>query len=121
MWTAFLATILAPVVILALDYVYRLESDLYRLIQNSGPDLCLVSLGASVPVFLDARVVELLGTKAPGLESFAILGILLARGLCIRFNRQPPPNLSRYTGFACGMLCLLFVGAILVLAYWKAD
>ena len=121
MWTAFFATVLAPVVVLALDYIYRFESDLHELLEKSGPDLCLLSLGASVPVFLDSRVVAALGGHVAELEFVIIFGILLLRGFCFRFNLHGYSRLWKYTGLACGCGSIVLVGAILIFGYWKTG
>ena len=121
MWIAIVGSILAPVVLLAFDYVYRFGSHLDELVEKSGPDLCLLSLGATVPVFLDSRVAAALGSHVGGIEFATIFGILLLRGFCFRFNNQPRPKLWRYTGLICGLASFIFVGGILVFGYWKTG
>jgi hypothetical protein len=118
--TAIFATIVAPLLVLGLDYVYRANTSMNDLVLKAGPDLCLVSLGASVPVFLDARVIHAIGNR-PGLEVGAILGIILARGLCLRFNGQLPNVSFKYAGMACDIACILFVGGIMIFGYWNAG
>jgi hypothetical protein len=55
------------------------------------------------------------------LEAATILGIVLVRGACLRFNNQSPPRKFKYAGLAAGITCLLFVGGILVFGYWGAG
>ena len=56
MLTFLLVTFLVPPLILAADYVQKTELSLKELIQKAGPDLCSLSLGASVPHILRLHI-----------------------------------------------------------------
>lgn len=117
MITLILVTFLVPPLILAADYVQKTELTLKDLVQKSGPDLCSISLGASVPVFLDTRVQTALSNRAPVLEIIGILVLFILRGTCIRINRQTLPPQYAYAGAIVGIASIFLVGGIMVFAY----
>jgi hypothetical protein len=117
MITLILVTFLVPPLILAADYVQKNELTLKELVQKSGPDLCSISLGASVPVFLDPRVQTALSNRAPVLEIIGILVLFILRGTCIRINRQTLPTQYAYAGAIVGIASIFLVGGIMVFAY----
>jgi|SRR5882672_10736459 len=112
MLTFLLVTFLVPPLILAADYVQKTELSLKELIQKAGPDLCSLSLGASVPVF---RTV--LGGEGPAVELIGILVLLIFRGACIRLNRQHLPTRYSYAGTVVGIASVFVVGVIMLLGY----
>jgi hypothetical protein len=114
-----LVTFVVPLLILGTDYVQKTELTLNELIEKSGPDLCSLSLGASVPIFLDPRVRTGLGEQGPVLEIIGILLIFLFRGLCVRFNRDVLPDHLRYAGAILGIGSVFFVGGIMAVGYLR--
>jgi hypothetical protein len=117
MLTFILVTFLVPPLILAADYVQKTELTLTELIQKSGPDFCSISLGASVPVFLDPRVHATFSNRAPVLEIIGILVLFILRGACIRINRQTLSQPYAYAGAIVGIASVFLVGGIMVFAY----
>jgi hypothetical protein len=115
--TFILVTFVVPLVILGTDYVQKTELGLKELIEKSGPDLCSISLGASVPVFLDPRVRAGFGEQGPVVEIIGILLVFLFRGLCVRLNRQVLPDRFRYAGPVLGIASVFFVGGIMITGY----
>jgi hypothetical protein len=116
--TFILVTFIVPLVILGTDYVQKTELSLKELIEKSGPDLCSISLGASVPVFLDPRVRTALGEQGPAVEIIGILLIFFFRALCVRLNRQVLPSRFRYAGAVFGIASVFFVGGIMISGYF---
>lgn len=117
MLTFILVTFLIPPLILVADYFQKTEFTLKELIQKSGPDLCSLSLGASIPVFLDSHVRAAFGAESPAVELIGILMLFTFRGACIRLNRQRLPARYAYVGTAVGIGSLILVGAIMFFGY----
>ena len=117
MITFILVTFLIPPLILAADYVQKTELTLKELIQKSGPDLCSISLGASVPVFLDSHVQAALSGQGPAVELIGILLLFIFRGVCIRLNRQRLPIRYAYAGTILGIASVSLVGVIMLFGY----
>jgi hypothetical protein len=117
MVTFLLVTFLVPPLVLAADYVQKTELSLKELVQKAGPDLCSLSLGASVPVFLDARVRSALAELGPLVEIIGILLIFILRGACIRLNRQTLSGRYVYAGTALGVGSIFLVGVIMLVGY----
>ena len=117
MLTFLLVTFLVPPLILAADYVQKTELSLKELIQKAGPDLCSLSLGASVPVFLDPHVRTVLGGEGPAVELIGILVLFIFRRACIRLNRQGLPTRYAYAGTVVGIASVFVVGVIMLLGY----
>jgi hypothetical protein len=82
-WTALLSILVLPIIILVANYL--LDSDpMDEVLKRSGPDLCLIGLGASGSVFLDAKVAAAYALP-PQLLLMVIMGIILIlRGACSR-------------------------------------
>jgi hypothetical protein len=117
MITFILVTFLIPPLILAADYVQKTELTLKELIQKSGPDLCSISLGSSIPVFLDSRVRAALAGQGPAVELIGILLLFIFRGICIRLNRQRLPARYAYAGTVVGITSVSLVGVIMIFGY----
>ena len=121
MYIFLFVTFFVPLLVLAADYVQKTELELAELIKKSGPDLCSLALGASVPVFMDPRVIAAFGESGPGVEFVGILLIFIVRGGCIRLNRQVLPPRYNYIGAVLGTASIFFVGAIMTVGYLKAG
>ena len=121
MYTFLFVTFFVPLLVLAADYVQKTELELRELIKKSGPDLCSLALGASVPVFLDSRVIAAFGESGPGVEFVGILLIFILRGGCTRLNRQHLSSRYQYIGAILGTASIFFVGAIMTFGYLKVG
>jgi hypothetical protein len=121
MYVFLLVTFFVPLLVLAADYVQNAELELTELIKKSGPDLCSLALGASVPVFMDPRVFAAFGESGPGVEFVGILLIFIVRGGCIRLNQQALPPRYNYVGAVLGTASIFFVGAIMTVGYLKGG
>jgi hypothetical protein len=53
LWTVLLATVVIPFLFLLVEYVYHPSATVVSTLQKSGPDFCLIGLGASGSVFID--------------------------------------------------------------------
>jgi len=121
MYTFLFVTFFVPLLVLASDYIQKTELELKGLIKKSGPDLCSLALGGSVPVFMDPRVIAAFGESGPGVEFVGILLIFIVRGGCIRLNRHALPSGYEYVGAVLGTASIFFVGAIMTVGYLKVG
>jgi hypothetical protein len=120
-YTFLFVTFFVPLLVLTADYIQKTELELRELIKKSGPDLCSLALGASVPVFMDPRVIAAFAENGPGVEFVGILLIFILRGGCIRLNRQTLSPGYEYMGTILGTASIFFVGAIMTVGYLKAG
>ena len=81
------ATLLVPFLVLVGDYVYRSESSLSQVLQQSGPDLCLLGLGSVGSVFIDRKVASAFPVPPQLAGIIVALLIFVFRGFCFE-NRS---------------------------------
>jgi hypothetical protein len=119
-WTALLSILVLPIIILVANYL--LTSDpMDDVLKRSGPDLCLIGLGASGSVFLDPKVSAAYALP-PQLLLMVIMGIILIlRGACSRVltrgGTAPTIRPGWSVGFGMASICLVF--GVLTYGYFK--
>ncbi len=106
-----------PFLVLVADYIYRFESSLSQVLQQSGPDLCLLGLGSIGSVFLDKKVASVffLPPQLAGVVVAVLIFIL--RGLCLKISKYPISGWTVFGNLCLGSASLTVIGAILVYSY----
>lgn len=87
MGIALLASLILPIVVLMLDYFIRSkiqgEQSWRELVKFSGPDCCVLSMGATGAIFVDPNVSAIRGLKSPIFAVFLVLFLIAMRVACI--------------------------------------
>jgi ABC-type Mn2+/Zn2+ transport system permease subunit len=119
---AVVATLFLPLAVLGLDYFIRakIEGGTWgQLVGRSGPDCCVLSMGATGTLFVDPNISSTAGFNSPLFIILLILFLIFMRVACInkdvaRSEGGVPPNL-RYG--ICSLLAICFV---MVFGYYFA-
>jgi hypothetical protein len=108
------ATFFLPLAVLALDYFIRatLQSGSWgELIKTSGPDCCVLSLGATGAIFVDPHVSSIRGVNSPLFIIALIIFLIFMRVACIKADKPTSkskvPSSLRYG--VCSILAIFFV------------
>jgi hypothetical protein len=111
------ATIGIPFLVLVVDYVFRTESGFVETMRGSGPDLCLLGLGAVGSVFLDSKVASAFFIPPALGGTVVVLIIFGLRGVCFRLQKLPLTTGVAFATMVMGIASVLVVGAVLVFSY----
>jgi hypothetical protein len=117
--TVVACTVGLPFLVLVSDYMFRVEANLITVMRMSGPDLCLLGLGAVGSIFIDPKVVAALHGLPPLVPGIAVIFVIfILRGLCFRLGKSTT-NSAAYVILLSGVLSLTLVSGILVYSYWN--
>jgi hypothetical protein len=111
------ATLVLPLLVLVVDYIFRIDTGLNDTMRNSGPDLCLLGLGSVGSVFLDPKVVGAFFIPPQLSGAIVVLIIFLLRGVCFRLQKRPTTTLLSVGTMMLGLASISIVGSILVYGY----
>jgi hypothetical protein len=115
------ATLLLPLAVLALDYFIRAKvqgGTWFQLIESSGPDCCVLSLGATGAIFVDPHVSAVDGIRSPLFIIALIIFLLFMRVACIKStaptSEDQAPSSLRYGLFSLLAICFVVCYSYLV-------
>lgn len=111
------ATMGLPLLVLMVDYVFRTETGMNETMRQSGPDLCLLGLGAVGSVFLDPKVVTAFFLPPQLGGAVAVFIIFALRGICFRLAKRPTTTRLAVGTMIVGLASICIVGSILIYSY----
>jgi hypothetical protein len=115
--TVFAVTIVLPLLVVIVDYVYRIDSNLLDIMRSAGPDLCLLGLGAVGTIFVDPKVAATIPLPPIVAGLIVTFIIFMLRGICFRLQQSTSGKAAVAT-MMTGLMSITIVGCILMYSYW---
>ena len=115
---AVVATLFLPLTVLALDYFIRAKIQIgtwNELIAHSGPDCCVLSLGATGAIFVDPNVNSIAGIKSPLFIILLIIFLIFMRVACI--SKSVPTQQGAPPSLKYGVCSLLVIFFVMIISY----
>jgi hypothetical protein len=112
-------TIVIPFLVLATDYVLRVESGVTESMRTSGPDLCLLGLGSVGSVFIDPKIASSFFLPPQVAGTVVVIIIFLLRGICFRLQKRSTV-FAAFMTMVLGIASITIIGSIIIYGYTRS-